>query len=261
MKLNLKTGFIAAGMIAVSCLAWAITAKTFSHVSKPTIVAKPENVFIAKEYDPLLLKKFNTLSDHMNSGAHACTYSGVMNIEDGSDTANTIKSLDFLFCRNGRNCYYKYGNTETINEDDTYLCIDHQLKKILWGKQKDIDAPMVPDLKNLTQDLKGENYSLTCRNEGENQTLTFLNEKHLTCKEYAVSFDTTSLTVNRIYVRLTDIKDPMNHAKEKKVDIHFNSWKNQADLSAHPVPHHVLQMVGTVAHLNSLYKDYELIHL
>lgn len=214
-----------------------------------------------KVYDPVLLNKFKMVSALLDIKNKACTYSGILNITNKADSTQNVSNLNFVCCINGTSCYYKMGNTETLNNKGIYLMVDHAEKKIFLGPQKAITTPEIVGGNKLNKALLGENYDLTLKTEGKYQTLTLLNERHITCKEYAVTYDTVSLKVTRIYARMSEFTDPLNKNKEKILDVLFNNWDNNADIDKHINVYKILAEEGKTLQATPEYKNYELIRL
>jgi len=153
------------------------------------------------------------------------------------------------------------GNTETLNNKGIYLMVDHAKKEIFLGPQKVVTTPQIVDADKLNEVLSGENYDLTLRTEGKYQTLTLLNERHITCKEYAITYDTVSLKVTHIYARMSEFSDPLNKNKEKLLDVSFAQWDNEADVDKHINIYKILVQDGKILQLTADYKNYQLIRL
>jgi len=226
---------------------------------KPTVIV--DDKIPAQHYDTVLLRKFNNVSALLNIKDRACTYSGVINIVDKADSGQTVKNAGFLVCKQGSSCYFKMGNTETLNNGGIYLNIDHDNKRIFLGPQKSITVPDLTIGPGLKKGLEDENYSLSQKTAGPNQTLILENEKHITCKEYAVTYDTSTLKVSRIFARMTNLNAPLDKSKEKTVDVMFTSWENTADIDKHIDVKKILIEEDKKLRLADKYKNYELIRI
>ena len=102
---------------------------------------------------------------------------------------------------------------------------------------------------------------LSAKKGGKFQTLCLLNEKHITCKEYDITYDTLTSKVSRIYTRLANFSDPMNVKKEKILDVYFNNWEETADINKYLAIDKVVTKVGSEIKLTDNYKKYELIRI
>jgi len=265
MKLINKGKALSVTIIITVCVTAATLAIAYKVIPRKVQPAKRAVVPVINEpvqkYDTVLLAKFKKIEAAINIKDKACTYSGVINIIDKADSINSAKNVSFLFCKKDSSCYYKMGNTETLNNRGLYLYIDHGNKKVLVGRQKVISVPDFTSSRNLTNDLASENYTLSGKTTGPLQTLTLLNERHISCKQYAIIFDTTTYKVARIHARMTNFSDPLNKNKEKILDVVFSNWQNSADIDSHIAVDKILVEDGKQLKLTALYKNYELIRI
>lgn len=260
---KIKSVPVVLAIVGIAATSWAVQ-YTIGHktniATRPKVTSHNDSVSIP-HYDTVMLKKFKAISESLNIKDKACTYSGVINIVNKADTTQTVKNVRFLFCKRDQNCYYRMGNTETLNNNGIYLYVDHDHKKVIVGPQKSLSMPDIAGSANLKDNLTGENYALTCKSSGEKQTLTLLNEKHITCKEYAITYDTVTRKVNRIFARMSNFNEPLNKAKERLVDVLFNDWQYQANVNNYLDPKTVLAQYGNEIKLVGIYKTYELIRI
>src|SRR5471030_2481098 len=69
-----------------------------------------------KTADKPLLNKFELLCKKIGRVNGNYTLGGIINIDDKASTETNMKNIQFLFCKQGDEFYYKLGNTVTLNE-------------------------------------------------------------------------------------------------------------------------------------------------
>jgi hypothetical protein len=246
-------------MIAtVTCLALAV-----GHHKKNSVTLQKQPLPRASRkdtvYDPLLLKKFETVCHELDFNRRHCSYSGTISITDGKDSSNTVLDIKFLFCKAGSDFYYQLGNTETLHQNGLHVFIQHEQNRVVLSNPSSAMKMPVADIASLQKNLRSENYELVSRIAGSSRTLSFLNDTHITCKEFSVSYDTLSGKLQRIYTRLSDFGDPLNKKNDRVVDLRVRTLGDKGDLSVYPSVRDVLYQVGGKWRLTAKYSGYELI--
>lgn len=158
--------------------------------------------------------------------------------------------------------YYKLGSTETINSGGQYISIDHQAKTIVLSEQKQLTESSIGlPVKDIRSALKAEQYKLSGKQIGHTQTMTLLNEHHISCKEYTLSYDTDTWQIIHIYARLTNFEYPLRKDKEKILDVAISRWDEQANVSQYLVAGDVVLRRGASWGTTEKFKAYELIKM
>lgn len=250
-------------LMAVTAFTWAFERKALRNQAilpsknvKQTPVAQKVPV-----YNKAVLQKFEAVCQTFNMQKKVFTCSGVINVIDGADSSKSIKDLVFTMCKNGSDCFYQFGHTEILNARGMYICIENDQKRVIVTTQKSfIDAPL-PDISQMSKVLSEDFYNLTDTVGGKNETIAFVNERHITCKEYAISFDTLNKKVNRVYARLTNIKSPERKDKEKVIDITVDQCSDTADVDKYLDRYTAIRKTGNSIKLTGKYVGYELINL
>ncbi|MGN6638807.1 MAG: hypothetical protein ACTHJ8_07840, partial [Mucilaginibacter sp.] len=210
-------------------------------------------------YDSVLLKKFIQTVHSLDFNRAECTYAGVVNLTDDNDTSNNVHNLRFLFCRSGKNYYYRIGNTDIIYKDGLNLYVQHDQKKMmLSGQPISIKSP-VSNLSTIEKGLGFEHYTLQSSIEGSRQTLSLINERHISCKEISVTRDTVSGKLTRIYARLTDFGSPDDKHKDRIMDVAITGMSNHADMDLYPSWSKYIQKVGGKWRVTDTYQNFELV--
>lgn len=212
-------------------------------------------------YDSVLLMKFTGTIRSLDFNRHPCTYAGVINLDDPNDTTNTVHHLNFQFCRAGDDYYYRLGNTEMIHQGKLDLFVTNDQRKVVISSKPIEMKPPVQDFNLMVKTLRSESYALTSSLKGSKQTLSLINEHHLSCKELSVTLDTASGKLERIYSRMTDIGSPMDKGKERTLDVQISEISGNADRSLYTNARDVVRMKDGKWVLNGKYSTYELIML
>ena len=212
--------------------------------------------------DGLILARFETVCKKMTDVKGNYTLGGVMNIIDKAAPATDMKNVDFLFCKKRDEFYYKLGTTTTINEQDAYLYIDYKTKTVMLSQKKEVNYDEgLKQFSGLAAKLRGEDYKVIDKVEGNNETISLVNEQHISCKLYAVTFDTRSLKINRLRMRLTNQSDPLRTDNEKTVDVSISQWDSYADLSKYLTKNKVVRNAGKRWETVNEFKNYRLVKM
>jgi hypothetical protein len=261
-KINykIKAALIIA-MIGMTMLAWAVkhhaTKKPATAIKKVAREAKQPEIV----YDPGLVNKFESLGQQLDFNRAHCTYAGIINMVDNKDTTNTVKGINFLFCRAEKNFYYRVGNAETIYQEGVDIFIQHEQKKVvLSNREIAIKAP-VTGSQEIQSKLRNESYELVSKSRGDKKTLSIVNDHHISCKELSVTYDTLSNKLERIYTRLSDFGDPLNKNNDREIEVLISRIDYKGDMDLYPSAADVLKKTGGKWKLTSKYADYELIIL
>lgn len=259
--LNNKRRYILIGSIVL-----LITVTALAFAVQPQLITffKPKAVRIAtppKVFDNALLKRLDNVFKNLDFGRPAYTLSGTITVVNKEDSTENMKNVYFLISKKGGDFYYKEGETETINEEGVYIDINKQTNKVFISPQKQVNTVSIIDVDKLKNALQSEKYNLTSKVTDGMQTISMLNEYHISCKEYALTFDTLNNKINRIYTRLTDIKDPLNKSKDKIVDIKITRLDNEARLEDYNTKNKIVYKSGKNWTLTARYSGYKLIQL
>jgi len=243
--------------VALSLMMAAVVSKGLVSAFAPARhVDGPQPQKKVKTYDPVLLARLNRLAHSMDM-LKPCAYEGVVNMTDGADSANNVHNAQVVFCKSGDDCYYRYGSMEMINRGGFNIYIQHEQKSIWVSRQKPVSADAMPGPSTLP-DLAAENYELSSVVNGAEGIISLKNSKHVTCKEYTLTYDTRSEQVKFVHARLSDIHDPLNSSKDKLVDMQISGWTGQPDFRKYPDYTSIISTSGEIITLRAEYKDYSL---
>lgn len=251
---------VTALLMAVSLVTWALQQRylKFTPVTVKKAVKAPPKVFV---YDEALLAKFQQITARYDSlGRNDYVMAGIINMVDKADTAGKLNNVSFLVCKQGSGFYYKLGRTETINADGLCLFIDHAARKIILSPQQAINyeqgGPKM--FTDIAANLKAEEYNMSSVRNGADQTITFINETHISCKQYSMTFDTARRELRRMYLRFTNFQEPSRKDKEKVLDIRLSEFDGKADLKKYLTKNEVVNSMNGSWYATERFKDYEL---
>ncbi|TKC55287.1 hypothetical protein FBD94_25195 [Pedobacter hiemivivus] len=214
----------------ISFFAWGryIKPKSFP---RPDAVVTEKSVDVIEDYDPVVLEKFAKVCAKLDAKADEFFISGIVNSVNGADSLETVVNQKYELSKKGQDFYCRFGETETINGNGTYVFVDHILKKIMVGKEKEVMGNAgLPDLSTLIRNLKSEGYQLIDKKRGDQlETINVVNDNHITCKLYSVTFNPESLAPQQISVRLSNVYAPEDKAQDKTVTIDIVKCHNKVD--------------------------------
>jgi hypothetical protein len=186
---------------------------------------------------------------------------GLLTALDKTDSANAIIDVAYTVCKKGKQFYLQMGKTETINNDEHYFFVDHAAQKMMLAKAKEVmQSPGMP-VNELFDYIRSEGYVFT-KETGANRLSTIImqNPHHISYKELSVQYDSVSRQVKKIFMRQSDVTDPMNADHEKWITLVIKDWNDDPDamqyLNVKKFVHKKAnEWVSTPA-----YPDYELIN-
>jgi DNA-binding cell septation regulator SpoVG len=258
-KSLIKIAAIVLVLSVCSLAAWSVQQK-YRHVV--SVVKKQPELITEPAYNRVVFQKFNTLLKDFDFTNKPYTIAGTLNTINKADTTEGMQNLSFLFSKDGSNCYYKLKDIEMLNTENGYMFIDHANKKIAIAAHKDINMPaMINGIDKLQSMLQSEGYELHDKQVGPNETISLVNEHHVTCKEYAITYDTLSKKISRVYTRFTDITDVMNKNKERIVDMTISSLSAEAHIEQYLSFSDVVKMLDGHWRLKKAYEGYQLIEM
>jgi DNA-binding cell septation regulator SpoVG len=258
-KSSIKIAAIVLVLSACSLAAWSVQQKYKRVVP---VVKKQAEPVTEPAYNRAVFQKFSTLLKDFDFTNKPYTIAGTLNTINKADTTERMQNLSFLFSKDGNNCYYKLKNIEMLNAENGYMFIDHTNKKIAIAAHKDINMPaMINGIDKLQSMLQSEGYELQDKHAGQNETISLVNEHHVTCKEYAITYDTLSMKINRVYTRFTDITDVMNKNKERIVDMQVSTLSQEAHIGRYLNFQDVVKKSDGHWQLKKAYAGYQLIEM
>lgn len=211
-------------------------------------------------YDAALLARLNRLVGSMDLN-NTCAYRALISMTSPADSVSGIKDIPVVFCREGQKCYYRYGPEEMINESGFNVLISNERKKVIVDREKPVIAPATGSLQDFAKGMVSEHYVLLSEASGEEETILLKNEKHLTCREFSISYRKADEKVTRLFARLPDSSDPLDKGKDRTIKMQITEWTKSPDWRAYPGLERVIRIADGKIELTKKYMDYELINL
>jgi hypothetical protein len=213
--------------------------------------------------DPVQVAMMNELSAWLKpfDSSNTCYYlNGLLTAVDRTDSANALNEVPYIICRNGQQFYLKLGQTETINNENNYLYIDHSVKKMLLSEAKQIvQAPNLP-VNDLYEYVTGEGFVFSKMSNRQLSTITMQNPRHISYKELSVQYDSARKQVRKIFIRQAEVTDPMNADKEKWVTLVIKDWNDDPQAAKYLGLQKFIQKKQDEWAVAPGYADYELIN-
>jgi hypothetical protein len=235
LKKYLRLLVIALFFGGISFFAWGKISnpkvKTASGQDKTAEAITPEF-----EYDAELLEKFVKVCARLNVNDKNFYLKGRISMTNGADsTENTINET-YVISKSGNSFYCLSGKTEIVNSQGVYLFADHRQKKMLISKEKTVTGNVgFPDPSMMIKNLKAEGYQLVAGKEGEKECISIVNDHHITCKLYKLCFRPENLTPTRICLRLSNLDDPADKAKDRVMEIDIQDCGSEVNRSDYDV--------------------------
>lgn len=148
---------------------------------------------------------------------------GNIHASDPSDSANVLRT-DFRYCRDGQRFYYKAGDNETVTLPDAYVTVNSKVRKIFLSPPMEVLPPLQLPLDTLMKVWKTDRYLVTKSVAAPLVTVNLVCENHITCKQYRFTYDQDTRLLTRVFMRLTDMEDPLNKKRDKPVEIIYSHW-------------------------------------
>jgi len=208
------------------------------------------------------LGTFRKLCSQISDYKGNYTLAGVISIKNPTNPNLELKNEDFLFCKSGSQFYYQLGATQMLNESGVYLYIDHDRRNILLSPQKQVGYDQPPlSLPDVTAMLKSEHYRLVSSTTGNERTITLLNEHHISCKQYSLTFNKDNLKLKRLFMRLTDLRNPDDRSTEEVVDVRIVQWERTANLGKYLTKNKVIRTNGRAVSGTGNFRNYKVIKM
>lgn len=230
--LHKKIFFSSIGLVAILFVAFA-SAKIVA--DKPVIksVAVQDSVETV-HIDTAKLKLFTLAGKAIDFNADQLALSGILSIHDGNDSSANIDNAAYCFIKRDSSFYYKMNLVEMVNTRSYCLQVDGQQKKIMLSPHKSINPQlMFPNMDKLVARLQEEKYSVVELPAPDGfRKITLVNSHHVTCKEYSITFNSETFKPSEVFIRLTNLDDPLNSKMDKTISMKYSEKNdiNQQEL-------------------------------
>ncbi|WP_207428885.1 hypothetical protein [Pedobacter sp. SYSU D00535] len=198
----IKKSYLAIALSCITLACVAISAEVFKSEKGEARLPKKAGRSLKSETDEQLLSKMERVCSMLDINRPECFVEGSVSSYTQGNTLDVEGTLPYIYSKRGNDFYYKLGQTETINAKGLYIYIDPDAKKVLLSDQKVLTDSSPNAIHELFKQILEDRFAVRTKFEGDNQVITLLNEMHLSCKEYSVSFDTLSLKPNRVFCRM-----------------------------------------------------------
>lgn len=204
-----------------------------------------------------ILQELIAICGHMDS-LHQFSVEGNIQASDPADSVNVLDT-HFRYCRNGKAFYYRAGDNETIVLADASIAVNSSVKKIFLGPPKAILPALHMPADSILNIWKEDRYTITRSAAPPLVTINLVCENHVTCKQYRFIYNENTRLLNEVYLRLTDLNDPLNKEMDKPVKITYHHWEEGKVPGALFKKDHYVTVQGGSYVPSSLYRDYELL--
>ena len=243
-------------LAGVSYFSWAYIndKKEFKIVNSTPVVEKLTKI----KYDTALLAKFEKLSKQLDPHRNEYSIIGKLVFRDGADSAAKAQQVDYEVRKKGNDYYCRLGATEILSSNGTSTSIDHLNKQIIISEQKEMPATQLfPLTKDLLNKLEVERYELLETNQVGEAKLQLLNNYHITCKEYTITYNKEKMKPQKLFVRLTNFEDPESREKEKTIALYIDQCDSKSKWEELGKKKFVNEVAGKWQPIEK-YKDYKL---
>lgn len=225
MKLSAKyiKILIPVGVLLIASGAFA-TIPGFREWFRPRPSKKEKKIVIQEnnKQEKVILSELTKLL-HAGDTITYITIAGTMDAQDLGDKDNNMQG-DFCYTRQGNQGYYQFGDNEMISLTDAYIVVAHDMKKIFVSEPKEVVNPvrMSPDMEATF--LSRETYNVTRTADGPLTQISLVNNKHVSCREYRVSFDSTGV-IRRAVMRMPNPMELEDMSKDKLLKVTVRSYE------------------------------------
>jgi|GEM_PF-2666795 len=149
---------------------------------------------------------------------------GKMTCIDPSDSSQNLNTT-FKYCRKFDELYYQTDESEMVALKDMYLAISNNARKILVNQPKTIVSPFLVPADSLIALFQNDSYKMEYDDNDNGTSIRFLCPEHVYCKEY--NFEVKNNRLSAFSMRLTDLNDPLNTAKDKMIKVTIDQWEEK----------------------------------
>lgn len=219
------TAMLATGVLLLAIAAAFAATPVLHNWWKPavakTVVAKPKSRYTKAQ--EAILASMIRVCHHQNS-LQAFYVNGHMDTHNPADSGNDVHA-DFVCSRRNQEYYYRVGDNEMVCLKDRYINISHDLKKIEVAPPQQLVTPAFMQDDALLKLWEGESYEVYADTLQNMVRIQLLCEHHASCKEFRLVYDTATQLPQQMYVRMTDLDDPLNKEKDKIYQVSVAQWQ------------------------------------
>ncbi len=232
MKMNTRYIKILVPVVAVLATAGAFAGIPALRERFVTSSVKQEvntaETFVKKEIskqDKAVLKELTDMLHGMDT-LTALTITGSVNVNDQADSTSSM-STTFTYTRQGQEGYYRIGDNEVAALNDAYIVVSNDVKKIFISPVKPLPNPVKLPVTDEVSLLGNEGYTISRKTSEGITEIALLNNKHISCREYRLSYDSTG-RIYQVNMRLSEPSDMVDLQKDKLINVTVTSWSSVA---------------------------------
>lgn len=252
-SLKLKI-FCSALLLLTGVIGWTMVRE--QSFSKPR---KRNRAEMAKDSE--FMNKLADVAKKYESLTSEYLFAGTINVDNGAAPEENMDHATIVFSKRDSLYYYRVGELEMFNLDTVFIQVDHSGKNILISRSKHAEDPEFFNLAKMTTHVKEEGYKISAEKRGTDDIISFKNPDHFTCKEYALTYDATTLDVHGYYLRLSNPEESENAEKDKVIDIRVSAWNKESNFDEYLVKAGVRREPDGGWSLDKRYAGYEQIRL
>lgn len=172
--------------------------------------------------DLKILRELGGLFHRLDSVKDFEVRGSVTSTDPGDSTAGG--TLTFHYARLDSMVYYQLDREEILSTKDVFVMVNHSTEQIFVSAPKPFNPGVFPAGDQMANFLTGEGYAVSRKKKDGLNRITLARPNHITCKEYQVAFDDDGF-IRETYMRLTDVRDPLNADKDRTVQTKADEWK------------------------------------
>jgi hypothetical protein len=255
--------YLTSGKLLILLLGVILTAAAFAGapllrtwwvpVPKLTVAENPR--YGKKEAD--ILKELLAVYSRMDT-LQLLDMGGNITATDPADPDNNL-STAFNYCKKQELLYYRLGENEMIQLKEVNISANSSMGKMfVTPPKKIITTPHLP-VDSIIALWQDDSYTIAATETDQQVTVDFLCERHVTCKELKITYNRASRKMNSIYMRLTNLSDPLNKKMDRQVNITFNRWEEEDVNSKYFTLSTYIRKEGATWQPAGIYSHYKLI--
>jgi hypothetical protein len=110
-----------------------------------------------------------------------------------------------------------------ISLSDAYIVVAHDVKKIFVSGPREVMNPMNMQGAMELERIGKEGYTMSRTVKGALTEISLLNDRHVSCREYHLSFDSTG--IRKSVMRMPDPMALEDNTKDKLLSVTIKSWE------------------------------------
>lgn len=197
--------------------AWSVTNGAYAQAVQGKTAGSSSSGNLTKE-------RWEQIAGALGAGSKSLLVSGTVRI---SRQGPSEPEVIFRLAKNQDKVYYRFGETETFNNAQAYIYIDHASKRVVISQSKSVQVSFLPDPEIVAQMIEEKPGLFKETVKDKNIRISFRGEGYADCKEYAMEFDAMSFVPRNIFKRQDDPRSGSQKESEVSVLVRFQQWSTQ----------------------------------